>query len=457
MGNINSFEDILLFLRRFWLLILAVGIVGTLATIYYALQQPHTWETLAVVRVEAPAIAADQDASNSARLSSVRLQQIEQDLLSRDAALEMIAKHRLFMDLPNLSLNEKIALMRLSVQFLPSRPEGVPFGPEQPITSVLIFSRQADPDTAAAVANDLAEQMVALSSKRQNSELQANFDFFLREEQRIAAEIAAIERQITDFKNANIDALPEGLQSRRDAAARLNDDIRALNREISVLDQELSVLRGRSSPRAVELRQIDALTAQIATLSANRDTLAAQRDDIELRNSRSPLIETSLNAFARQQQVLNEQLGAVIRRRADAETTQRLSANAQTERFELLETALPPEIPMQSKRRKLAVMGLVGSFGLGTVLAFLLDMRNPALRTSKQFERATSIRPVIAIPALGAPPGANTKGWRQARIILGVLASVALAVGAGLWALGRSGMVKAVQWGQQRKQARAAR
>jgi hypothetical protein len=59
---------------------------------------------------------------------------------------------------------------------------------------------------------------------------------------------------------------------------------------------------------------------------------------------------------------------------------------------------------MQSKRRKLAIMGLVGSMGLGVALAFVLDLRNRALRTASQFERATQIRPVISIPPLGKPP-----------------------------------------------------
>jgi uncharacterized protein involved in exopolysaccharide biosynthesis len=402
MGNINSLEDLLLFLRRFWLLIGGLVIVGSLATVFYALQQPHSWEAAAVVRVEGSSINPETQGGPDLRLSAARLQQIEQDILSRDAVIEMIARHRLFTDLPALSLAEKIMLMRTSVQFLPLRPEGQPFGPEQPITSVVIFSRQADPDTAANVANDIAAQLVAQSSARQSEGARQALDFYAREETRISAEIAALDAEVTAFKNANIDTLPEGLQSRRDTLAQLGEEIRAQARDIAALSQDLALLRERRNPRAVELRQIEALEAQITAQESAQAGLIAERDDISARNSRTPLVEAALAGFSRRQQQLEEQLATVIRRRTEAETTQRLSAQAQTERFELLETALPPEVPLRSQRRKLAALGLLGSLGLGLGLAFVLDLRNPALRTSKQFERATRIRPVIAIPTLPA-------------------------------------------------------
>lgn len=403
MGNINSVEDILLFLHRFWKLIAGIAIVGFLATIYHALQQPHSWEAAAVVRVETPAISPESQGGADQRLTGARLQQIEQDLLSREAAMELMSRYRLFDDQPGLSLADRIMLVRTSVHFVPIRPEGAPFGAEQPITSVVIFSRQGDPETAANIANDLARQLVALSSERQTEETQQALDFFARDEARIAAEIAALEAEISQFKNDNLDALPDGLQSRRDTLARIGEEIRAQTRQIEALEQDLAVLRDRRNPRAVELRQIDTLETQIATQRRALAGLTAERDEIAARNNRTPVIEGTLAGYARRQQQLDEQLSSVIRRRTEAETAQRLSAQAQTERFELLEAALPPDYPLRSSRRKLAIMGLVGSLGLGFGLAFLLDLRNPALRTSRQLERATGIRPVIAIPALNKP------------------------------------------------------
>jgi tyrosine-protein kinase Etk/Wzc len=310
MGNINSLEDLVLFVRRFWLLVAAITIVGTVATVWHALQQPHVWEAAAVVRVETPSITTEERGVTDVRLSSARLQQIEQDLLSRDAAIDMIRRYQLFEDLPALSLAEKILLVRTSVQFMPVRPEGIPFGPEQPITSIVIFSQQGDPDTAAAIANELAERMVNLSSERQNETVRQAQEFFSREEARIGTDIAALDAEVTAYKNANIDALPEGLQNRRDRMARLDDEIRAQNREISNLEQELAVLREKRNPRAVEQRQIEALETQIASLIRARATLEGQRDQIAELNTRTPVIEGVLNTYVRRQQQLDEQLAS---------------------------------------------------------------------------------------------------------------------------------------------------
>lgn len=425
-----------MFLRRFWVLIAAVVIVGTTATILYALRIPHTWEAVAVVRVETPAIAGDTVGTAQPRLTAARLQQIQQDILSRDGALDLIARYGLFADLPQFTLNDKIHLARMSVTFMPTRPEGAPFGPEQPITGIVIFSRQADPHIAADIANDMAAQLVAQSSALQSSEVAQTLTFLAVEEARLGAEILALEAEVTAFRNANIDALPEDAQSRRDAIARLDDEIRTQTRDLAPLQQELAGLQARRNLRAVEQRQLEALETQVNAQARSLTALQDQRARLDALNARAPAIDSALASFARRQQLLDEQLATIIRRRVEAETTQRLTSQAQTERFELLESALPPDDPMRSARRKTAAMGGIASVVLALALAFVLDLRNPALRTSRQFEAATAIRPVIAIPNLGKPQkrGGGDAGKHTLKMLM--------LGGAALWA----GAVQAWGW-----------
>jgi len=51
-------------------------------------------------------------------------------------------------------------------------------------------------------------------------------------------------------------------------------------------------------------------------------------------------------------------------------------------------------------------MGGVASVGFALILAFLLDLRRPVIRTAKQLERETGLLPVAAIPQ---SPGTNAR------------------------------------------------
>ena len=59
-----------------------------------------------------------------------------------------------------------------------------------------------------------------------------------------------------------------------------------------------------------------------------------------------------------------------------------LEDRQQMERFEVLETALVPEVPASSSRKKLAAMGAVASLIAGLVAGFVAELANPAIRSA---------------------------------------------------------------------------
>jgi len=75
-----------------------------------------------------------------------------------------------------------------------------------------------------------------------------------------------------------------------------------------------------------------------------------------------------------------------------------LEERQKAQRFEVLETALPPEFPVSSSRRKLAMAGGVVSVVVAVLLAYLVEALNPAIRTAAQLERQLGMRPVVSIP-----------------------------------------------------------
>jgi capsular polysaccharide biosynthesis protein len=87
-------------------------------------------------------------------------------------------------------------------------------------------------------------------------------------------------------------------------------------------------------------------------------------------------------------------------RRTEAEIGFRLESAGQSERLTILEPATIPEFPFTGSRKKLVLMGAAASILAGLGLAFLLELRDPVLRTAYRMERETGLKPVVTIPVV---------------------------------------------------------
>lgn len=403
MGSIQSLADILALLRRRFLPIAVVATLGTVLTLMVAVGLPQVYEAAAVLQVELPRVSAGPGGEAASR-SSQRLQLLEQELTSRDSLLELIARHRLFADAPALSPTQQITLARQSIRFEAVRSAAGTYAVEQPVSALLIITQAGTAQQAADLANDLAQRVLATTSERQSEQLRETLEFFAGESTRIAASIGQLQQQIADFKNDNITALPEAANQRESEIASIDATRRELELEQLQLQQQRDTLATRgASLRAVEQRQIGDLDARIGAISRQRQLLQDQRSVIIASVNRAPMVEAQLAAYTRELQQLQEQFTAIERRRAEAETSHRLDSDRQTERFHLLESALPPDYPLASGRRKLVIIGVFASLMLGLGLALLLEWRRPVLRSARQLERATGLHPVIALPDLPPP------------------------------------------------------
>jgi len=183
-----------------------------------------------------------------------------------------------------------------------------------------------------------------------------------------------------------------------------------------------------ASPRS---RQVELLDQQIALLERQRAELDERRREIEAALRRAPLVETDLIELERRRENLLEQYDAVVAKRAEAETGERLELGQQGERFEVIENAVPPEGPIAPSRKKILVMGAGASMGVALGFAVLLEMLNPAIRSSAQFQRQLSLAPLAAIPHVRT----RSERWRRAAVLSAAALFVIAAVPAGLWAI----------------------
>lgn len=426
MGNIQSIADLIAMVRRRMLPMLALVLAGSVVTLFMVLRTPNVYEAAAVLQVELPRISTEAASGDAVSRSAQRLQLLQQELTSRESMLALIDRHGLFADAPGLTQTERVVALRKSIRIETVRAGQNAFGSEQPVSALLIVVQLGRPDQAADVANDLAQLVLDLTAQRQSERVRETLEFYASEDARLGTAIAALESEFTAYKNANVDALPEGMQGRRDEIGRLDATLRDLDLQLLDLQQELAALQSRGSPRAIEQRQIAALEAQIAGLESQRAAARTRRGEVDAAVNRAPEVETAIGTYLRRLQQLQDQYSVITRRRAEAETSQRLDSERQTERFDLLEPALPPDYPLASGRRKMMVFGVFGSVMAALALALALELRNPVLRSARQMERALDLRPVIALPVLPTP-ASRRRGWLRRGLALAMIGAAALA------------------------------
>ncbi|MGH1412295.1 MAG: GumC family protein [Pelagimonas sp.] len=420
MNQFQSFDEILSALRRRASIILSITFVGCMLSLYFALSQVKVYEATAVVQIE-DARVPDQLAGATAQAedSGHRVRLIEQRLMSRDNLVRIMEKHKLFINDLSITMNERIHLMRQAARIEQIVNSAQPYAPGANVPSgLLITVRLDDPVKAAALANELMYSVIDQSRDRSVGRARDTLEFFATEEARVKSEIEKLEAEIAEFKSENAEALPAGVVDLRSQLLTLRETVLELEREILTL-------------RTNSARQREGVTEQQINLLQEEKLLIVERiTQFQAQLAAAPEVERKLNNLERQMTQLQEQYSVITRRKAEAELGQMLEDRQQTDRFEVLETALEPEFPVSRSRKKTAVMGGVASLIMGVAIAFVVELLNPAIRSAAQMERALGIQPVVSIPHVAARQSRTGRGLR----LFGWLAAGLAAVW-GLFAL----------------------
>jgi uncharacterized protein involved in exopolysaccharide biosynthesis len=400
MSSIKSLPDVMRMLRRRLWLILLVALIGSVLSVVVALSQPKVYEATAVIQIETPHVDRDGRGQIIGTDARHRVQLIEQRLMSRDHLIEIIDRHALFADATAMPISQKIYQLRISARITPITVTVPAGGPAASIPSGLsVTVRLGDPQKAADVANDFVDTVIAQNRERRLDTARETLDFYSAEEARVEARMVALEEQIAEFKRANADALPDNMGAMRDQLATLQETLLDIDQQIIALETE-----------SVRQRQ-EVFDRQIGQLSEQRELVARRIAEIETAVEAAPRVERELAALIRALGQLQEQLDTIIRNRVEAEIASVLERRQQQERFEILETAIPPEFPVSMSRKKLALAGGFASLVLGLVLALVWEIMNPVLRTSAQVKDELDITPVVSIPVV------RVRGELRARLL----------------------------------------
>lgn len=393
--------------RRLPAMILVL-MIGLPLAAYYVINQPRLYEAIAVIQIESAQVvqtgAQGIAASNG---PDQQLDLIQQKLGSRDSMAAVIEELNLFEQEP--SPNERVGLLRGAVEITKLIDPTQAFRPDATPSGLIITVRMGDPDEAAAVANHFLNAIVTEAAERASERAQITLDFFIEQEDRVNAEILAAEQEIASFKLANAGSLPTDVVAQRDI-------LNTLREQRLVLDQQLIEVRsGSERLREDAERQARLLEEQLAFLQADID-------DIEAALAAAPDVERQLSSLERRLEQLETEYTAITNNRTEAAVRERLESQDQAQRFEILETAIPPEFSISSSRTRLALMGGFAVGMLALLVGFLLEVSRPVIRNASQLESQLGIQAVITVPHLSGRVQRRRQLAGVVALIMGIVA-----------------------------------
>ncbi|MEL0435767.1 DUF874 domain-containing protein [Phycobacter sp. K97] len=401
MGPIHSLADLLDMLRRRAAVIVAVTVLGALASLWFAASQRHLYESAEVIQVAQPTIADDLAKSTVEGSTARRMQLIEQRLMARGSILEIVESFGLYSDRPDLKPSELVALVRENVTITGVAAVREGFADDGTIAVLTITARMPSPEQARDVAAEFGRRTIELSVNSRIEQARETLNFFSAKEQALAADLLDLEDEIAEFRADNDVAQPGALEFRQAEIATLNEALLDIAREQIQIRRAADQAVASERPATAQ-RMLEEFQEQLATLSAQSELLNQRKSELERMLETTPEVERRLAAYERQQEQLQGELDVVRARLNEAEIGFRLETSRQSERLTVLEPAAVPDYPVTGGRKRKALLGGVASLLLGMVVAFLLDLRHPVLRSAAQMKRETGLMPVVTIPEMKA-------------------------------------------------------
>lgn len=403
MGPIQSFQELRDFLRRrMALIVLALG-AFLLLSVLVALRTAPVYQAVAVLSTRVDAVA-DAAVGNGSSGNAARLMQlIEQRLTSRETMLRMANDYEMFVGRP---AQERADLMRSSITLISQVAVTVGFGLDGSLAFMIIMAQADTGPKSAAIANELAEMVMAETGAGRTARARQTLQFLQTEQTRLNTELLALQEESRVFMAQNYDVMSFNADVRRTELSQIVSDIQEARRDITAAESELSTLvaQNTSLRRQVQLRDL------ISVRSAELQRLLAQQAEFEPYFQRVAQAERELAILTEREARLQDRLREISGQVASAEAALRLEADSQSATFELVEEATVPEFPISRSKKRTVMMGAVAGVILGAIAGFALEILRPALRSARQVERELGMRPVLVLPEL-VLPGERRRNW----------------------------------------------
>lgn len=219
-----------IFMRRLPLFAAVAGSISA-AAIVVSLQLPAQYQSSALLLVESPQIPTNLAASTVQTDAGEQLEIMEQRLLTRANLLDIADEFDVFAGRGTIFPDQIVREMRQRTQF------NARSGRNRATLFTISFESE-NPETAAAVVNSYVTRVLDDNVELRTARAGDTMEFFEQEVARLGADLERQSARILEFKNRNINALPENLNFRLQRLSSIRERVVQIDQEIDGLGQQ---------------------------------------------------------------------------------------------------------------------------------------------------------------------------------------------------------------------------
>ena len=469
--------------RRKWIAVLAFA--GPLVAAFSVLTfMPRLYEAKATVLVERQQLPESLVKTTVSSELEMRLHAIHEEVLSRARLEELITHFGLYPDIrKDAGTKEAIDRLRQDIK-VEKKTERSTASREPATVAFTISYRDQDPKKAADVTNAIARFYVVTNAMKRERQANATASFLKVELEQTKATLDEQDKRVSEYKKKNIGALPDQVQMNmltierlygelrmnRDAQARAMDRLespaaggggielpstqdRAAAR-LALLKQELTELTTRFTDKYPDVvakkQEIGDLERQVANApkraplapggpprparGASDPRLASLRTEeqqlldriagYQKRVEDTPKREQEFQYLARDYETTKELYRSLKSRYEEALLGESMEQRQRGELFRIVEPAMPPDQPAAPRTGRLALLGLMASFGLAAIAVMVAE------QVDTSFHSLDDLRLHVGGIVTGTVPRIVTMAdERRARRRMHVLAICAVVAG----------------------------
>ena len=236
------------FKRRRNLIFLVAGLVF-LVGLVTAFVWPPTYKASATILIEEQEIPTDLIRSTVTSYAAQRIETISQRVMSRSNLLEVIEKYELYeRDRRLKTIEEVLQNMRADISLDMMNAEVMDPRTGRLGVATIAFTlgfKSENPKQALDVANELTTLYLNENLKSRTEKAAETYDFLTAEAERLSTEILQLEQTLADFKEQNINTLPELRDLNNRILERTEQEITNVDNRIRSLEERKILLQGQ--------------------------------------------------------------------------------------------------------------------------------------------------------------------------------------------------------------------
>jgi len=489
-SDVKTLGDVIAIVKRRknWLVWPAAGVFLLSAVIAFA--WPPTYRSTSTILIEEQEIPREYVMTTVSSYAEQRLQTINQRIMSSTRLTEIINRFNLYADLREKWTMEEIIdkMRKKDIKFETISADVIDRRTGRPTAATIAFTLSYEgrnPSVVQQVANVLASLYLEENLKVREQQTEGATKFMEDERKAVEEQLAALDKQIAEFKQKNVNTLPELSQYNLQIVDRLDQDIERLNNQLKelrekekyLMTQLASVPADSSNPDKDRLRElrvklinlesrftdeypdvkktkaeiaelekklkaagqnpIDSrpdnpayvtLSAQLASTRSEIDSVRrqvassqAKRNDYQRRIATSPKVEESYRLLMTQRNNLQAKYDDLTKKYMESKVASGLEKGQMGERFTLIDAARLPEKPVFPNVPAILLIGLVLGIGTGVGSAALKEFSDQSVRTAGALASAVSLPVLAVIPEIVTTEDEAQDTQLRRQIIIGVV------------------------------------